>query len=315
MFWNKKAIENPLGVPLSDLREILKHSGVDVLQEKGGSLVIDHGAYKTHVGVVEPIERSSPNGVVSSVVQIKTVLPPQIQSLFPTDGLLLAGNKMASLSALTRSSAGAIIGSRLTIYENEDAWRTLHLPLLLFATLLGSNAILGGLRRVFAKEEPREDPSDWTESDLNFVHGYLSRISVATNGGLGVTAEIPLAANAVAAINGDNDTALLQLMADQPHPELGGGLFVLLQMPHRTRDERKLNAICTRLNELELEARDLPPFFGAWCEGKLGGNPAYVSFIPNQLHSVNGIGLNFAMWAFARAEWANGIINAMGARA
>ena len=137
MFWNKKAIENPLGVPLSDLREILKHSGVDVLQEKGGSLVIDHGAYKTHVGVVEPIERSSPNGVVSSVVQIKTVLPPQIQSLFPTDGLLLAGNKMASLSALTRSSAGAIIGSRLTIYENEDAWRTLHLPLLLFAALLG----------------------------------------------------------------------------------------------------------------------------------------------------------------------------------
>ena len=164
MFWNKKAIENPLGVPLSDLREILKHSGVDVLQEKDGSLVIDHGAYKTHVRVVAPIERSSPNAVVSSVVQIKTVLPPQIQSLFPTDGLLLAGNKMASLSALTRSSAGAMIGSRLTIYENEDAWRTLHLPLLLFATLLGPNAILGGLRRVFAKEEPREDPRDQHEA-------------------------------------------------------------------------------------------------------------------------------------------------------
>ena len=44
------------------------------------------------------------------------------------------------------------VGSRLTIYEAEDAWRTLHLPLILFTIIGGAEAILGGMRRTFSNE-------------------------------------------------------------------------------------------------------------------------------------------------------------------
>jgi hypothetical protein len=36
------------------------------------------------------------------------------------------------------------------------------------------------------------------------------------------------------------------------------------------------------------------------------GNPAYVSFLPNALHdAAPGITVNMALWASARAQWAN----------
>ena len=57
---------------------------------------------------------------------------------------------------------------------------------------------------------------------------------------------------------------------------------------------------------------DSPPHFGAWCEGRLGGNTAYVSFLPNALYSVNGIALNASIWALHRAQWANRVLASMG---
>jgi diadenosine tetraphosphate (Ap4A) HIT family hydrolase len=44
----------------------------------------------------------------------------------------------------------------------------------------------------------------------------------------------------VSAALGDSHTALWQLAADQPHREMGGGLFCILQMPHQVDDEKKL---------------------------------------------------------------------------
>ena len=103
-------------------------------------------------------------------------------------------------------------------------------------------------------------------------------------------------------------------MADEPHPEFGGGLFCLLEMPHRISDEDRLMEICLQLNRMEMAARALPPHFGAWCPGNLGNNPAYVSFLPNILHSVPGIAVNIAVWATGRATWANTVLTSMGAR-
>jgi hypothetical protein len=57
-----------------------------------------------------------------------------------------------------------------------------------------------------------------------------------------------------------------------------------------------------------MAAHDLPPHFGAWCEGKLGNNPAYVSFLPNALHKVPGVAVNTAFWAMRRASWAMVVI-------
>ena len=138
---------------------------------------------------------------------------------------------------------------------------------------------------------------------------------LCTTGGLGLTAEFGLNEGAVSAAAGDHKTALFQLMADQPHPELGGGLFCLLQMPHQLQDERRLNQVCLQLNNMEMAAHDLPPHFGAWCSGKLGNNPAYISFLPNPLYAASGIAVNSGFWAMNRAQWANAMLASLGVRA
>ncbi len=89
----------------------------------------------------------------------------------------------------------------------------------------------------------------------------------------------------------------------------------LLQLPHELPDEKRLDAVCAKLNQLEMKAIGLPPHFGAWCAGKRGNNPAYVCFIPNALYSVSGIALNAAVWAMNRARLANTMLAEMGVRA
>jgi hypothetical protein len=221
-------------------------------------------------------------------------------------------NTFAALGAVFSDRDHIYIGSRLTIYEAEDAWRTLHLPLLTYTTNCGTEAVLGATRRAFTKEGPRVGASEWTEDDFDQVERYLSRVCVCTTGGLALSAEFGLSEGAVSAAAGDKNTALFQEIADQPHPELGGGLFCLLQMPHRLGDETELQRVCAHLNKMEMAAHDMPPHFGAWCKGRVGNNPAYVSFFPNALHSASGIGVNAAFWAMGRARWANGVLASRG---
>jgi hypothetical protein len=65
---------------------------------------------------------------------------------------------------------------------------------------------------------------------------------------------------------------------------------------------------------MEMAASDLPPHFGAWCQGNLDNNPAYVSFYPNVVHGIGGIALNASMWAQPRAEWADAALASLGVR-
>ena len=315
MFWNKKANPAPLGVPLSDLAAMLAPTSIKA-SINGNTLTAHHEHYAIRIEVVPPATRESENGPIRAVVRMNTDLPPELMSLFRGNEAPAASafNAFAALGGLYQDGAAVRIGSRLTIYEAEDAWKTLHLPLLAFTTICGSEAILGGIRRTFANESPRGGASRWTARDIQQVEGYLSQLCVCTTGGLGLTAEFGLAEGAHSAIAGDNKTALFQLMADQPHPELGGGLFCLLQMPHRVADENRLSRICLQLNQMEMAPHDLPPHFGAWCPGRLGNNPAYVTFIPNALHSVSGIAVNTALWAINRAQWANAMLASLGVK-
>lgn len=66
---------------------------------------------------------------------------------------------------------------------------------------------------------------------------------------------------------------------------------------------------------MEMAAHDLPPHFGACCPGRLGNNPAYVSFLPNALYSAPGIAVNASLWAMNRAQWASAMLAAMGVSA
>jgi hypothetical protein len=316
MFWNKKSDPNPLGVPLGDLQALLEPTSIKATL-KGNALVAQHEHYAIHVEVVPPENRESENGAIRAVVRMVAELPKPLLPLFRGKEAEACAtyNAFAALGAVFVDHDRICVGSRLTIYEAEDAWRTLHLPLLLFTTICGPEAILGALRRTMTQEGSRGGASKWTERDFEQAEGYLSRICLCTTGGLGLTAEFGLNEGAVSAVAGHHNTALFQLIGEQPHPELGGGLFCLLQMPHRLKDEQRLNQVCMQLNSMEMAAHDLPPHFGAWCPGRMGNNPAYVSFLPNSMYAVSGIAVNVALWAANRAQWANAMLASLGVRA
>ena len=315
MFRKKTPNTVPRGVPLDDLLAILAPTSIKAGLE-GNALIARHENYVVRIDVVPPEKSTLAGNEIQAVVRLITELPTPLISLFRGNEAqtMSAFNAFAALGALYQDGAKVRIGSRLTIYEGEGAWRSLHLPLLAYTVICGSEAILGGIRRVLAKEKPRPGPSDWTPQDLAFVERHLSQICLCNAGGLGLTAEFGLSEGAYSAITGDQRTALFQMIADQPHPELGGGLFCLLQMPHRVADQAQLQRICQQLNRMEMAGQDLPPHFGAWCPGKIGNNPAYVSFLPNVLHPVSGIALNQAVWAMNRANWASDALTSMGVR-
>ena len=312
MFWKKKNDPKLLGVPLGDLLAMLQPTSIKA-SLKGNTLVAQHEHYTIRVEVVPPETQESANGPIRAVVRVTTELPRQIEEFFEAPEAIVAMNAFAALGAVTSEGGRVYIGSRLTIFENEnDAWPRLHLPLLLFTVICGTEAILGAMRRAFSEEGERDAVSTWTEDDFARVEEYLSRVYVCSSGALGVTAEFGLSSGSVSAAAGDQDTALYTLRGDEPHLELGGGLLCLLQMPHRIRDEKRLRQICLQLNNMEMAAQGLPPHFGAWCEGKLGNNPAYVSFFPNPMYTGWGIAANAAAWAMSRAEWANATLASLG---
>jgi len=313
--FNKRSATNPLGVPLGELAAALEPTSIRARLE-GNTLVARHEHFTVRVEVVPPENRESDNGPIRAVVRVRSDLPGPFQDLLQRDMALGSAvfNKYAALAALHTEGGRVEIGSRLTIFERDSAWETLHLPLLLMTIVAATEALLGGIRRTFTEEEPREEKSRWTDANLAQVERYLSRMSVCTTGGLGLTAEFGLAQGQISAAAGHRQTALFRLLADQPHPEMGGGLVCLLEMPHDLGSEERVATVCQQLNTMEMAAHDLPPHFGAWCPGGRETNPAYVSFLPNGLHGVPGIAVNFSIWALHRAQWAHAMLASMGAR-
>ena len=223
-------------------------------------------------------------------------------------------NSMATLGAVTADKGKHFVGSRLTVYEGEDAWKV-QFGLILFSVIAAADTIMGATQKMFTEAPPRESgPSAWTEGDFEFAKSYLSRVCVCTTGGLGLTAEFGIRAGEVSAAAGHHYTALWQMIADQPHPEIGSGLFCLLNMPHEISDKDKLDKLIAELNRLEMQGNDLPPHFGAWCRGRRDTNPAYVSFLPDALHGSDGIALNMSIWAMSRAQIADAMLRTMGVR-
>lgn len=312
MFFNKKSDPRPLGIPLDDLVTALAATTLKVKREDD-SLIVKHRTYSTRVDVIRPPNLETENGPIKAVIQIRSVLPQEVAAMFKKPELTVAMNAMASLGALTVDDEMIFVGSRLTMYEDERAWN-IQFPLLLFAIIGSTDSLIGAMRRMFGRERGERTASAWTENDFKQVEGSLSKVSVCNAGECGLTAEFSLRDGAVSAADGDHHTALWQLIGDQPHPDLGGGLFCLLQMPHTVADETRLNRVVMQLNKMEMAAHDLPPHFGAWCRGKMDNNPAYVSFLPNARHSTAGIAANTSIWALNRAQWANAMLASMGIR-
>lgn len=307
----KKSDPSPFGVPLEAIAQALKPTTLNA-SRAGNTLVVKHEALTTVVSVEPPVTAKAENATIKAIVTVKTQLGTEWTKAMHLPRAASGFNKMATLAALTEDDGRHYIGSRLTVYEGEDAWN-LFFGLLVFSVVGGVDTMLHAVRRTIAREAPRPpEPSAWTEKDFREAEALLSRSFFCNASDSQLTAEFGLRAGEEAALAGHARTALWRMDARQPHPEVGGGLFCLLEMPQIIPDPARLSRVVASLNRHEMQGEDLPPHFGAWCVGGTGSNPAYVSFLPNVLHGTHGIAENMSIWAFNRAHLADALLQIEG---
>ena len=119
------------------------------------------------------------------------------------------------------------------------------------------------------------------------------------------------------------ETALLQIMTDQPHPQLGSGALVILKLPVKIPKDSKDDAAsrANALNFLEAAGKDTIEFstggsdrttlLGAWCvdpSRSEGDSLAFVSFVPS-LVARAGILENLCIYNAVRTQWASRVLN------
>jgi hypothetical protein len=103
-----------------------------------------------------------------------------------------------------------------------------------------------------------------------------------------------------------DETAILLLKTDAPHPRLGNGLLAILKIPLLSEPERA-NEFCIELNYLEERVWQGPAFIGNWCanetlQGGRGFGPAFSCFMPNLVYRP-GLAENLVLYAIRRAQW------------
>jgi hypothetical protein len=299
MFFNKKIDPNPLGVPLGEINEILKST---TLQSKlvTGGMEVAYEKLTAVVSVEEPPINAASHKNIQAVVSIKTYLPKQFHQLMSDPEFRMMVNKMATFAAITQDESGLFLGSRLTIYEDETGWN-IYFPLLLYSLIITNEIFNHSLGVWLGQDQPVKETSAWTDEDFELTKSYLEKMCVCTTGGSGFTAEFGIKAGSVTAIAG-HQTALWRMLATQPHPALGGGLFCILELPFEFEKE-KLMTVVNTLNKAEMLPHDLPPHFGSWTKGNRENNPAYVSFIPNIMQrEAKNIQVNKSIWANSRVQ-------------
>jgi hypothetical protein len=151
--------------------------------------------------------------------------------------------------------------------------------------------VLGEVIAPIGKEPSRWDGSEefaaiaetWGRSDSCFGTGDPTSL----------TLETPFGA----------DSALIRLLTDQAHPQLGNGLLATLQLPVIAED-LDVARLANELNYLEASSWTGFPLIGCWHSQKVGGGtrPAFSTFVPNVLHQP-GIATNVALWMLNRARW------------
>jgi hypothetical protein len=134
-------------------------------------------------------------------------------------------------------------------------------------------------------------PSKWIGKEMLQLLKELQTWCLLANGDKkGLTAEFPFR----------EQSSLLRLTADAPHPNLGSGLLALLTLPAgASREERAVLAV--KLNGLEVEQMTHADFLGSWSEDDEG--VTYVSFVPSVLYAPGSLDDLVRSLAF-RAKWA-----------
>jgi hypothetical protein len=278
------------------------------------SLAYYAGSGRTYVEVKGLNATTIDKQEIRNVVSIRTELPDYT---IEDRGMALM-NTMASLGAMVREGNSGQVGivSRLSTFRGDhDSWR-LYLPLIASATALHATGLLNAIASAMGVQTARlplsddqEGPSRWSGPDFAFATEKLQQFFgvLSTSGDSGLTAEFPCEpGDAFSALTGDM-TSLLTIDARTRHRALGSGLFYKLELPlHLEEDEAVFFA--NKLNEVEFESVDAPPFFGAWCSPLGSARLCHVGFWPNLLYQPGTV-LNLGVWMFYRNKQAITIIS------
>jgi len=101
---------------------------------------------------------------------------------------------------------------------------------------------------------------------------------------------------------GENST-LIRLMTNAPHPYLGAGLLAALILP-LARDKPEMEDECAWFNYFEAISWTGFPQIGSWCPRPHNDErySGHGFFLPNALYAES-LSANAALWHMARARW------------
>jgi hypothetical protein len=230
-------------------------------------------------------------------------------------------NLFATTGAIVRGEDGKdAVVSRLPVFEGEDdALTRLYAPLVAHGTLFQLLGPLCGFYHFNGQKEEVaaaniaipgwDEPSRWGAWEFASAEERLSQIGAFANAGAAaLTVEFPWEQEAVSAITGDR-TSLLRVLADVTHPSAGNGLYHRLDLP-LTFGDKEARQCAVKLNRMEAEGIDTPPFFGAWCSIPKSGTVSFVGFWPNFIYEPGTVS-NIAVWSWAISRFASQVLGSL----
>ncbi len=288
------------GALLASLHATFDSAGL-MTSRNGSCLTIQDDYGIVDILVVPPGRVSPEDTPLEAVVRVRTELAGATDPVDPVAWMELG--RQAALASLRMHGGRPWAESRLTLRTEPEPWAHYE-AFVQWAALLGGYAFVGKpTESAYAKRR-------WNGAEFAQAWSRLRHEFVCNADETGLTVEFSLRDGAGAAVLGDTSTALLRMGTQEPHPIVGQGLHVLLQLPHRFPDRRRLAGVVARLNAWELAGADRPPHFGSWCEGNVG-NPAYTMFVPSVLQQ-EGLALRIAGWMVTRARLADGFLLSLG---
>jgi hypothetical protein len=142
-----------------------------------------------------------------------------------------------------------------------------------------------------------QERSRWIEpGEFQHVAVQLQEAGLLVNGDeVGLCAEV---------VFGDrDDSALITVTSDEPHPQLGHGVLLRLNLPV-SLSEQAAARLAVKLNAAEI-GLTFTHLLGAWCSTEARGAhvPVFVSFVPNTLYRPRLL-FNLVTALAGKARWA-----------
>mgnify|MGYP003564917602 CR=1 FL=1 len=101
-------------------------------------------------------------------------------------------------------------------------------------------------------------------------------------------------------LNNQQRTSLILIENDVVNPLYGKGVLARIQFK-LSFDDEYVAELVNALNRWELDAVNLPPFFGSWCIDAMAPSPAFVAFFPSVFSNI-ATPVSILSWAWGRHQ-------------